>query len=65
MLSFEALNKRQASRTGRTDRIIIIIVTTTTTRMGGGQQGGKSRGARATTTLEHAEAIAQVSQLNN
>jgi hypothetical protein len=59
MLSFEALNRRQAARTGRTDRIIIIV--TTTTRMGGGHQGRKSRGARATTTLElsTAEAIAQ------
>jgi hypothetical protein len=58
MLSFEALNKRQAARTGRTDRIIIV---TTTTRMGGGHQGRKLRCARATTTLElsTAEAIAQ------
>jgi hypothetical protein len=58
MLSFEALNRRQASRTDRTDRIIIV---TTTTRMGDGHRGRKSRGARATTTLElsAAEAIAQ------
>ena len=57
MLSFEALNRRQAARTGRTDRIIV----TTTTRTGGGHHGRKSRGARATTTLElsTAEAIAQ------
>ena len=34
MSSFEALNRRQAARTGRTDRIIIIV--TTTTRMGAG-----------------------------